>query len=280
MASEDPTRRPAGGFDERSRHKAWIPGYSVQLDRKGEYEHWVGGACGGQRCEWEGDECPNCKKPLIQHLLLDTQDPRLKLQALGVPELPLLYCGRCCIAEEPFVYRVKPPAAIELVLFQPDNREDSAQDWYRHALPDVFPQRSIELQPIPDWMQDLILRMNADSHLSRQEEVRAGVEAGPYWSDGRPYFEGYRRQLGGIPYFEPHWGPPNCSACTELKRIAKMRFLACLRNDPSRWADVPRGHKILPPYFQQDFVISFDGHKIFFFLCPECYAVHVETHTT
>ncbi|MHC4093956.1 MAG: hypothetical protein ACYSVY_27400, partial [Planctomycetota bacterium] len=209
-------------FEERTRHKAWTSGYWVQLDRKGEYEHFVGGACGGGLCDWQGGDCPNCHKPLIQHMRLDTRDPRLKLQELGVPELPLLYCGRCGILERPLVYRVESPGRIQLILFHPDSREDIGQHWRDDGLPDVFPERSIELHPIPDWMQNLVLSMNSGRELTAEEEVKAGAEARTYWPDGRPYFDGYPRQVGGIPYFDQDWAPPECAACTELRRETEM----------------------------------------------------------
>src|SRR5262245_13887496 len=50
-----------------------------------------------------GAACPNCKRPLLLFLHLDTSDDRLELAHWGGP-LPLLFCWKCQVAQAPFYY--------------------------------------------------------------------------------------------------------------------------------------------------------------------------------
>jgi len=45
-----------------------------------------------------GGDCPNCRKPLVHLLTIDTSDPRLGLAHLPLASIPLLYCSRCAIS--------------------------------------------------------------------------------------------------------------------------------------------------------------------------------------
>ncbi len=72
-----------------SKYDRHSPGYALRV-KKSQYGHHFGGTH-----SIEAANCPNCNKPLLQHLLIDCEDQRLGLQGMGIPFLPLLYCMRC-----------------------------------------------------------------------------------------------------------------------------------------------------------------------------------------
>ena len=61
-------------------------------------------ACGAHSIA--GAHCPNCDKPLLLLLSLDTTDPRLELADFGVATLPLLCCWTCSWNSAVVQYRV------------------------------------------------------------------------------------------------------------------------------------------------------------------------------
>ena len=64
-----------------------------------------------------GANCPNCDKPLLRFLSLNTSDARLKLKGAPGTELSLLYCWTCNLAQQSFVYRMTPSDGIEILSF-------------------------------------------------------------------------------------------------------------------------------------------------------------------
>lgn len=71
-----------------------------------------------------GAHCPNCDKPLLRFLSLDTCDPRLGLQHCPFPALPLVYCWTCNIAQEPFLYQVNADGGVQLLQYGDDGVEE------------------------------------------------------------------------------------------------------------------------------------------------------------
>lgn len=66
-----------------------------------------------------GATCPNCAKELLTLARLDPTDPKLDLSALGLRELPLLYCWTCEHSQEEFVYAfLDRGLTVQLLKFQ------------------------------------------------------------------------------------------------------------------------------------------------------------------
>jgi hypothetical protein len=53
-----------------------------------------------------GASCPNCHKPLLRFLALNTEDRRLNLQDSLAAILSLFFCWTCNVAQKPFFYRI------------------------------------------------------------------------------------------------------------------------------------------------------------------------------
>lgn len=157
--------------------------------------------CGAARAE-----CPNCARPLLQYARLDAGDERLSLQALDAPELPLLFCWRCALAQAPFHYRLESGGTIALTRFE---RGPVEADFPYPDYPAAFPAAPLRLVPVaPDDAR--ILRF-----------VREGViDATEVWRT-HPDLVAPRHHAASAPQFLT--APPGllCSTCTQ-----PMRFLA------------------------------------------------------
>src|SRR5689334_3129472 len=72
--------------------------------KKPEFAHYF---CGPH--DVPGAICPNCSKPLLRLLALDTCDPRLGLEYCPFPVLSLFSCLTCEISMHPFSYQLLAP---------------------------------------------------------------------------------------------------------------------------------------------------------------------------
>jgi hypothetical protein len=152
--------------------------------------------------------CPNCRRPLLRVLTLDTRDPRLELNTttVGSLPLPLLFCWRCNVSQGPFYYRLLSEPLVELLIY---NRGGVEADFPYPDYPDYFPESPVTLAAIPPDVQERLVKINEGEIDDMQL--------------GRP-----RHQIGGIPYlfqYEPE-RQSSCAVCH-----APMPFLATICDD-------------------------------------------------
>lgn len=214
--------------------KAWKPAYAHRF--------------GGQHTI-QGAECPNCRLPLIRYLELDTRDPRLHLDSLGVERLPLLFCPRCPLAVDgEFSYRLLATDYIEIVRYDPAT--ESAEDY-----PLAYPERVASLVPMPDELQ-LLFRLFNRGYI---DDVEIENTAPEWWREFYP-----RHQVGGEPLLVLRFsGMPNdgriyCPVCHE-----EMAFFACVGND---YVDTPSDESLLEGGFHRGMWFG----ELLFHLCGRC----------
>lgn len=213
----------------------------------------------GGRHQIKGAVCPNCQRPLTRYLELDTHDPRLHLQDLGIDRLPLLFCPHCLRhADIPIAYQMQGESQIRVV-------QHAVVSASPANLPEFYSERPASLLPMPGELQVLFQLFNrgflieeeteAIESLELDEEEIAGIatmlrrliptrlldrwrqemvehrifeDAVPEWKQ-----EFYpQHQVGGEPLvvtgFKGHpWGTVvRCALCGN-----EIPFLACIGND-------------------------------------------------
>ena len=187
------------------------------------------------------------------HLTLDTTDPSLDLQHLGINKLPLLFCNRCSLAWHDLTYVVASNGDIDLVEFF--TGETMWEEWYEDVGVDVFPRRPFTLTSIPDRLQELYDRLNDDEELTRSEEEKIAALTGQVCE--YPIAD-VINQVGGRSFLCQRLDDPVCVHCFKQGERREMFFLASLTNDAAR-----------------QFKITFPSLQIVFFFCPHCRAVKV-----
>jgi hypothetical protein len=105
-----------------------------------------------------GSQCPNCDRPLLRFLALDTRDSRLGLGQVPFSTLPLFYCWRCPVSQEMFSYRVLDDGAIGLLVYGRGAPED---DWPYSEYPKFFPEAPARLVEVTEEVQDIYKHLNA-----------------------------------------------------------------------------------------------------------------------
>jgi hypothetical protein len=193
----------------------------------------------------EGAYCPNCKKPLLRLLSLDTSDPLVGWPgAEGI--LPLLFCWTCNIAQQPFCYTWFQSGAVRLDRFG----SGGASLGFPYAqYPICFPMVEARLVPIERQQQDLIRGINSgEVDLTDAYETSLDI--------AKP-----RHQVGGEPYMVTAWEnrhpTPICCHCE-----ADMQFLASMAD----YCLDPRG------FTGDEFV------QLLYFVCTECRAIEAAQH--
>ncbi len=188
----------------RSRCFVSVPaqGYVVDTRRRSRFGHHF---CGEH--DIAGAWCPNCDKPMLRLLSLDTSDPRLGLASLGAPLVHLLFCWTCNLAQDATSYRLRNGGGVELLR----HRRGGVETDFPYAdYPRAFPGRSFELVPVTPAEQALLDTLNAG-------EWRADDLPPDAQHLGTP-----RHQVGGRPLLLQ--GPPD-APCPECG--APMTFVAC-----------------------------------------------------
>jgi len=140
-------------------------GYWLDFRVSAGFAHIVGGV-------HSGDECPNCEKPLLRFLSLDTKDERLFLRNIPVPHLPLLFCWTCEIAQNDFVYRVEQGGTVKLIDY---GLGPPAGDFPYEDYPDQFPEHRVDLQAIPERDQDIIRAVMRAMTTSETRGIRSAA---------------------------------------------------------------------------------------------------------
>lgn len=193
-------------------------------------DHFIGGRIPSST------QCPNCRKRLTQLVQLDVTDSRIEVEELRVERLSLAFCWTCELAMGEFFYRLV-ENGLEILRFQPG---PSYSDFPYALYPPDFPPVPVELDPIPDFEQELVRRRNrgvGDRHALRRKFPEAL----------RP-----RHQVGGEPLYLQPWRGICCVDCR-----AQMPFFASIGN----WNGSREG------FAGTDFV------QVLFHLCRACRVV-------
>ena len=229
-----------------------MPGYFIKFAGDPTYQHHIGG-----RTEMHGAQCPNCRKPLMLYLSLDTTDARLGLQGIGVDVLRLFACLRCALTWHGFAYTILDENSVKLVEYHVG--QTTWDDWYEDVGVDMISHRPIVLESIPARVIELYERLNDEQTLTESEEMEiaqvtnsfADKEAGGY-----PVVD-VVNQVGGTTFLPQLLDAPHCRRCAEQGNDHQTFFLASLTNDA-----------------KQGLKIAHDGTQLVFFLCPVCRTVH------
>jgi hypothetical protein len=237
-----------------------------------EYAHYF---CGPH--EVPGADCPNCQKPLVRMLAIDTRDPRLELTYCPFDTLSLFFCFTCKIPEGGLLYYQMraPDGRVEILSYEEGKQEPEYVPFYPEPYPPHFPGVPVRLVPLSEQQQWYLIeseRLGYESARAwetldderweelerKKEQLLDGFYLLPHRVRGSPEFtilESTVRQIGGFPQFVQRWeGTANqCPVCAN-----EMVFLAAL-------CDVnadPRG---------------FSGGGEFphfpFAWCPECFVI-------
>ncbi len=204
-------------------------GYFVELSetQPGEYRHIF---CGQHsiRDAW----CPNCDKPLLRFLTLDLADPQLELNG-SEERLPLMNCWTCGIAQADFYYQLRADNGISVLSC---GRGEHTSDFPYNHYPEHFPQRHVQLVPMPTCIQQGLVRLNAGKVSSTYSDAvgmpeldtdtvgRVGnappMDHPDSESDGLTI---PKHQVGGQPYLLDTYWRMRCPKCGN-----RMPFLASI----------------------------------------------------
>lgn len=213
----------SGWIARRGEHGSWVKqaddvdaappwvsiparGFSLQFTNRSRFEHWF---CGEHTIP--GAQCPNCRKPLLRMLTLDTRDRRLGLQGLGAPHVHLLFCWTCHLAQGETAYRLLPGGGIRFVQHRRGGVSKTFP--YRHY-PRAFPGRRFTLVAIAAAEARTITALNAGELRSNRLSRSAQQLAVP------------RHQIGGEPRFLQGAPRRACPGCRH-----PMAFFASVGDD-------------------------------------------------
>lgn len=160
--------------------------------------------CGDHRIE--GAVCPNCDKPMLRVMSLDTADARLELQDLGVPAVHLLFCWTCNLAQGESAYELREDGGIRWVSYL---RGGVERDFPYPDYPPAFPGTGLELEALSREDQATLIRLNEGS----LDPSKLDVSRAPLCQPAH--------QIGGEPFFVQSPPAELCPVCWE-----PMLFLA------------------------------------------------------
>lgn len=158
-----------------------------------------------------GAQCPNCRKPLLRMLTLDTADRRIGLQGLAVRNLHLLFCWTCNLAQGETAYQVLPDGGVRFVKHR---RGGVARNFPYPNYPRFFPGCRFVPEPVPAAESRILGKLTSGELRSIDLRKADRHLATP------------RHQIGGQPYFLQ--GPPSaeCPRCN-----GPMSFLASVGDE-------------------------------------------------
>jgi len=203
----------AGWAKEEDRDDAEPPlvsiparGFALRFTNRSRFEHSF---CGEHTIP--GAQCPNCRKPLLRMLTLDTRDRRLGLQGMAVPKVHLLFCWTCHLAQGETAYCLLPGGGIRFVKHR---RGGASQTFPYRDYPTAFPGRRFTLAAIAVDEARAIAAINAGKRRAHDLNKSGRQLAVP------------RHQIGGEPRFLA--GAPR-AACPRCRH--PMAFLASVGDD-------------------------------------------------
>jgi len=183
-----------------------------------------------------GGMCPNCNRPLLILLTLDSSDYRLNIEKVNFPQLFLLFCWTCQLAQDVFSYKQISGKEVKILHFK---RGECYSDFPYDNYPIYFPEADAILRELANEDREIISSLN--SGLLRLSQVRKL----------RPDLISPRHQIGGEPYL------------IQAEGTNEIRCLQCESNMPFFTAIADSG-----PFGTQftgnDFV------QMLFHLCRKC----------
>lgn len=182
--------------------------YSGEATAGSEYQHFF---CGSH--EVPGAWCPNCNKPLLLFLALDTTDPRLNLKEHPFRILSLFFCWTCNIAQKPLYYQFSVDGSVSLLEYGCGGGEP---DFPYEDYPVYFPGAPALLVPIPDVFQTILTLLNMGEIYAYAIHKR------------HPDLQKPRHQVGGEPFLVQQ-NPDYEMICPLCKR--RMPFWASIGDD-------------------------------------------------
>jgi len=173
--------------------------------------------------------CTVCDRALRAYVLLDLSDPRLGIEA-DRRTLPVFYCHNCETPADLFAYRIAPNGSIQILR---QYRGEPFDGW-----PQPRGEFGIELTPVPDRLNEILLRCpegwfaykysgprgraEPRSDWEADIEFMEGYDLGPFGPSGRAGFH----QLGGLPFWLQQPQEVTCPSCSQ-----PMPFLLSLGSD-------------------------------------------------
>lgn len=133
-------------------------GFMLDFQSRGRFQHTF---CGQHQIP--GGRCPNCNKPFLRLLSLDTKDPRLNLGKVSFPYLHLVYCWTCAIADDFLAYHMEDGGGIKLLYY---GRGGTSAERPYPDYPEYFPGHRVELKALSRHQQDMIRVFNTASSLA------------------------------------------------------------------------------------------------------------------
>jgi hypothetical protein len=202
-------------MDERTFSTVLPQGYHIDYDKPPKSSKYKHVFCGENPVK--SAQCPDCRKPLYRHLLLDMTDPRFHIEGYELASLPLYYCWRCGVAQAQSFYRPKANDEIKILKYgkeRPDPYDEFPYEYYPDHLPAAIPtftkvtkeEHELALLSYTDY--DAF----SDRRFSRNNTARVGE----------------CHQIGGIPFtWQGH--PDENLACVKCKK--PMPYLATIADD-------------------------------------------------
>jgi hypothetical protein len=184
-------------------------GYYIEYKKQRSQEPHV--FCGSPALP--GIPCPNCRKPLLQFLSLDTSDLRVDFSAWSCSIVPLLFCWTCDIAQAPFSYQVDERKVSIL-----KHKRGGVQRAFPYKnYPREFPKALAELVPVSEAEAKAIIRLN-----------REGIDYNAPSFRELEKLDTLRHQVGGEPRLV-QGSPPEAFSCPACK--ASMSLFATIADD-------------------------------------------------
>ena len=174
-------------------------GYFVEYDSpasSGRYRHQF---CGEH--DVAGAWCPNCNKPLLRFLALDTSDFRLSLSRVSLRMLSLFYCWTCTVSNGLFVYQIRSDTDVQILQYTKGSMQS---DFPYEDYPVAFPEAACALVPITADEQSMLRDLNSGSDdIYKIEDTRHDLVMP-------------RHQIGGEPLLlqEDSAESPQCPVCS------------------------------------------------------------------
>ena len=219
-----------------------------------EYRHYF---CGPH--DVPGAFCPNCQKPLLQMLAIDTQDSRLGLTYCPFPSLTLFLCMTCEILNGVFYYQIHAPyGSITLLDYKKGKLEPDEIPFYPEPYPRYFPGIPVQLFLLPQEQQWYIIEGQRLAEEYTSDIYTYDVEKRERFAEEiNAFHEQYFRlkidahQIGGFPKLTQGWNSHMCPVCNQ-----EMTFLAAIDDTNTD----PRGF------------VGTVGQFLFTW-CPRCFVV-------
>jgi len=149
-------------------------GYFPIFNRRESYDHSIGGTH-----DIENGRCPNCRKPLMLHLSLDTRDERIGLHPSKIKIVRFLYCMRCPLSWYDFQYQMTNDTSIRVLKSYTEEVGELAE-WEEEVGIEIINFMAIDLIPV------------TSADLAKKD---------------------VRNHIGGQPYYCQRLDDPECPGC-------------------------------------------------------------------